>query len=412
MVRVNQHIDKPGSDFLKKVKFSMHKDDVERSIKDLDEHSRMLERLRERSQQDRQFIVQHSSSSTKAIVAKLRKVRIHVTNLHRALALGLTQSCHGSHEARLYLDCRVDPTGHNRMALAKQKQSDIQFGVSLRECSSKSYKTCVVEVLDCDDCDRSHNLSNSTVSFKPGIATATAIQKLDVDDMCLTLNKSMSIQKQLRLYLEEGDRLSYQYFSSSNPDPRLGHVHGGNLITLRDLLQQPAHKKSLHLNPAVHLAATMASSVLQLHATPWCGTLRNDTLLFAEDSQGTVDFSNPFVACRVHGKDRQGNTCSIQDESRLLDLGILILELWHRQNMDDFAILMGLSLEDTYDSRQSVARRWIDETKDNLLASVYDAAVICVNCRLNAAKIDLTDRKQSMSIFETVIKPLRDNCKV
>ena len=36
MVSANQHIDKPGSEFWKRVKFSMHKDDLERCIREID----------------------------------------------------------------------------------------------------------------------------------------------------------------------------------------------------------------------------------------------------------------------------------------------------------------------------------------------------------------------------------------
>jgi hypothetical protein len=411
MVDANQHIDKPGSEFWKRVKFSMHKDDLERSIKEIDEFSRLLERLREKSQQDHQIMVQSSSSRAKVVASMLRKVQVRASKLYRALAQSWTQSCQDPHGARLYLDYRIDTFEASKKLFAISKQKSIEFSVTLRGCTNPSYHACVVEVFNLDDFESFDNVRKPAVSFKTTPDAVATTKRLDVDNMCHVLNQCMSKKQSLKLYLVENERLRYEHVSPDTSDCRLSHVHGGKVVSLRDLLQDPTYRRALQLKPRVKLAAVMASSALQLHATPWCRSLRNESLLFMQDLNGKIDLRNPFVACSFDDTYNLSSACSSQAESELLDLGILILELWHNETIDTFARDMGLILEDTFDSRQSVARKWIAETKDDLLTSVYDAAVRCINCRFDAVDIDLMDHKLNISIFDGVVRPLWENCK-
>ena len=146
MMKANEHIHKPNSDFWKRFKFSMHKDDLETSIKEIDRLSRLLERLREKSQQEHHIMIHSSSASTKFAVSMLRKVQIRALKLYRALAQSWTQSCRDPHDARLYLDYRADEASKKSFATYK-----IEFSVTLQSCSNPSYHTCVVEALSFDD---------------------------------------------------------------------------------------------------------------------------------------------------------------------------------------------------------------------------------------------------------------------
>src|SRR5262249_1164618 len=145
MVKANQDIDNPGHEFWKRVRFSMRKDDLERGIKEIDEFSRLLERLREKSQHDQQIMVQSGSSSARAMGTMLRKVQVRASKLYRALAQSWTQSCQDPHGARLYLDNRIEAFEASRK-LAKSNK--IEFNVTLQGCSNASHCTCVVEVLN------------------------------------------------------------------------------------------------------------------------------------------------------------------------------------------------------------------------------------------------------------------------
>ena len=390
----------------------MDKDDIESSIHEIDRLSRLLERLREKSQQSHQFITQSSSSSTRAAVSMLRKVQIRALRLYKALSQSWAQSCQNPHGARLYLDSRVDTFEARKKSSAAYKNENIEFGIILQNCTNDSYHTCVVETLSFDAFESSNNLKKSAVSFQTTSNAVATTNRKDVDNICQVLNHCMSQKKFLRLYLVENEKLRYEQIPSNISSRWLSHVHDEKMVSLRCLLQDPIYRRTMQLKPRVKLAAMIASTALQLHSTPWCRSLRNETLLFVRDLSGKVDLENPFVACIFNDNCAAlPFSCPAQSESELLDLGILILELWHNETIDVFARDSGLILDDRLDARRSVARQWIFETKDDLVTSVYDAAVRCINCRFDTVDVDLTDHKLNVSIFEGVVKPLWENCK-
>lgn len=389
----------------------MHKDDLEMSIKEIDGLSRLLERLREKSQQDHQVIIQSSSSSTIAVVSMLRKVQIRALRLYKALAQSWAQSCQNPHEARLYLDSRIDTSEARKKTSAPFKKNNIEFGVTLQNCTNHSYHTCVVEALSFDDFGSFSNSKKSAISFQTTSNTVAKPNRSDVDNICHVLNHCTSQEKFVRLYLVENERLCYEHLSSNIFSRCLSHVHDEKMMSLRCLLQDPTYKRTMQLKPRIKLAAMMASTALQLHSTPWCRSLRNETLLFVQDLSGKVDLANPFFACTIDGNCALSSSCPARSESELLDLGILILELWHNETIEMFARDFGLIFDDSLDARRSVARQWILETKDDLLTSVYDAAVRCINCRFDTVDVDWTDHKLNISIFEGVVKPLWENCR-
>lgn len=398
-----------------------------------------------------------TSSSSKGAVTMLRKVQIRALRLYRALAQSWTRWCgrgDAPHAARLCLDYRADrfDAASTRRKGLFPASSKVEFSVMLQSCTTSaagpSYQSCVVEALDLDDFedendnkDRKAKVSFRTSTLNDAVATTTTTttptitttttQKVSVDNMCHILDQSLSTKQSLKLYLFSNERLYYEHvLSPETPGLRFTttHVYPEKMVSLQNLLQDPAYRRLLQLKPRVKLAAIMASSALQLHATPWCRSLlRNESLLFMKDDEsGKINLGHPFVACNfnnlnnslrpsvvVSSSSSSSASSSLQAESELLDLGILILELWHHETMETFARASGLVLDETdvFHNRQRVARQWITETKDDLLTSIYDAAVRCINCRFDAVNLDLTNHKLNISIFESVIKPLWENCK-
>ena len=414
MVNANQGISRPGNDFWKRVRFSMHKDDLESSIQQIDEHSRLLERLREKSQQEQQVIVQSNSSSTKGIVRLLQRVQDRAWKLYQALAKSWLQSCQNSHGARLYLENRMDCFETNKKPMVTHSQGKVEFSITLESCVKPSYCTCIVEVVNTDDsAPENGRIRKPAVSFMAQSIPVRSQQRPPVDNMCKVMTHCAGTKELLKLYLVENGKLSYEQITSDISNCRHCHVHVGKMISLHNLLHDPAYKQLLQqqVKQRVKLAVLMASSALQLHGTPWFRSLRKECLLFGKDVNGNIDLKNPFVDCHVDSGAITGNAYSQQADEQLLDLGIIILELWHNEAIETFTDGAGLILEDTHDSRQSVARKWIAETKDNMLTSIYDASVRCVNCRFDVVNIDLMNKRLTISIFESVIKPLWDNCK-
>ena len=124
-----------------------------------------------------------------------------------------------------------------------------------------------------------------------------------------------------------------------------------------------------------------------------------------DPGRSRVDLDNPFVTCSF---TNTGMAKRKAGEAELLDLGILIIELWQNESIEEFAAQGNMELLETYDSRQSVARSWLRQMEDEMLPFVFGAARRCVECRFDALSVDWDDQKVNMSIFEGVIKPLWD----
>jgi hypothetical protein len=408
MVQANQNIIKPENEFWKRVKFSMHKDDLDQSIVEIDRTSQLLERLREKSQQEQQSMVQMTSLTSKAVARRLQKVQERAASLYQAVAQSWRHSCHLRHSTRLYLDSRIEGFEAKEMAPKVIGRTKIDFSLALEGCAKQSYHSCTVEVMDVNE--PCHARGGAGVTFAPIPGSSSPLKRPEVESMCRVLNQQNTNQEFLKLYLEGNQKLSYEQVVPAVTRGRLCHVHGGRMVSLRDILQDPAHQRALHLRQRLGLAVLIASSTLQLHGTNWYPNLRKGSFLFSQGPKGDIDYKHPFVACEFDKEP--GARRSARAELELLDLGILILELWHRQTFESFAIDSGLTLEDTYDSRQIVARKWIDDTKDEMVTSVNSAAFRCINCRFDAVHLDLLDNKLNASIYEGVVKALWENCKV
>lgn len=131
------------------------------------------------------------------------------------------------------------------------------------------------------------------------------------------------------------------------------------------------------------LALRLASNLLQLLQTQW---LRNawskDNIYFllrpiADATGGSqdqlyIDFSRPFVSLVFDGNDGSAAPQkNVEPKIALLELGILLLEIWHERTLET-----KFSLKEApsgYYERLLLASRWLDETDDPLL-TLYDKA--------------------------------------
>lgn len=91
-------------DFKKRIKFSLHKDELDRRIKDLIEATNALARLREISALLHENGVQSSSRSSAKFAVFLQRIRRHANSLYGAMAQRLASGCHYEHLTKLYLE--------------------------------------------------------------------------------------------------------------------------------------------------------------------------------------------------------------------------------------------------------------------------------------------------------------------
>jgi hypothetical protein len=96
----------------------------------------------------------------------------------------------------------------------------------------------------------------------------------------------------------------------------------------------------------------------------------------------------------------------------LLELGIMLLEIWHIKSIDSYASERGLQMNDSYGTRYEIARHWLNFSYDDMLPFYLELVTRCIECTFTSTSAtpdwcDFTFRK---SICEYVLKPLWENC--
>ncbi|EXJ84054.1 hypothetical protein A1O3_04721 [Capronia epimyces CBS 606.96] len=416
MMQANSPLKQGDRAFLKRLKFSMHKEELESTIRDLDRTSQLLTRLRETSQEANQVILQIPSMKTSKMIALFQQVRKRAYSLYGAMMRSWAKPCHETHIARLYLDNRMDYLGDGMNRKGTGRNPAIEFTVTLEGRGSQGQSTrhtCSIETMGAEDGDGDVENSGKTLVVSFAIPSSSAVKSpvtKNIDDICHLIVESAIQSQALKIYLRHDGVLCYRCAPGGGMQTiTTPTTINDELISLQEILHLP--KARLSLRQRVRLSAVVASSAMQLHATPWCAALRKECFSFLEhnDSGRTwVDLDHPFVTCLFKNP---GQTTRKSGEAELLDLGILIIELWENESIEAFAAQMHLQLLDTYDCRQSIARCWLKEKRDDMLPPVFGAARRCVECRFDTLSVDWDDRKVNLSIFEGVVKPLWESCR-
>jgi hypothetical protein len=194
----------------------------------------------------------------------------------------------------------------------------------------------------------------------------------------------------------------------------------GFVVTLTQLISS-THLPVPDLNHRIALSYNAVSAVMQLHSTPWLTLpLVGSSIHFISEP---VDCHKqprrkqkylPFIKAVFENCSTPCMTCRYSTRDSMLELGILLLELWHAQSIESFAIDSGLQLTNSFGSRLEVAQKWIahSEEEGDMMPFYLEAATRCIECTFNTStpKPDWNDFTFQKSVCQHVLKPLLDIC--
>lgn len=249
-------------------------------------------------------------------------------------------------------------------------------------------------------------------------------QRANVQDICLSLSQASGENKFLKLYLSERGQ-----FTSCHCPPlpwsRGCLPDSTPEITLECILQEAKvikdSAKRWSCNQRIVLAHKLASSLLQLHTTPWLGRswtkqricfLRTHPSCAADKVALGFDANQPFITCDFPADQGSEMGSPPSAKQSLLELGILLLEIWHVTSLEAYAAEVSLYLNCTYGSRYEAAKKWLDDTADNILPFYWDPACRCIEGTFASSSPTLQweDVELRKSVCEGVVRPLWDNC--
>lgn len=401
------------------------------TIQEIDYGTAALDRFSRLTLANRQTIQSDSSRKAVKLAKALRHIRTFASTLYLAILDGFREGCHDNHETRLYLEDRVDIAVDILRRVGKANSTtplmifDLVFTAGTGQKERVCYETAV-QVFDEDDCDDNFNLSlddlrrqdsradtlvrvvvsQTSLPSKPAIASVASI--------CAAIKEAGGSQRRISFALV-GNQPIGTISDDAHPFRQL-QEGTTDAISLKEILQ--AERTALPWKFRMLLALRLASSLLQLLQTRWLERAWSKDVVFflvrpvtpqTDCAQAQVDLNRPFVQCTFDGTKQAER--SVEPKVALLELGILLLEIWHKATLE---ARFGLKeAPAAYYDRMARAVEWLDDV-DEPLPDLYDKAVahcLRVNIGGDTRFLDWEDTKLWSVICGDIIEPLSKICK-
>lgn len=408
-------------EFRKRVKFSMNKKKVKRLLEELDECNKELERFTEKSEK----LEPYRKSSKPSIAQKLQKIQTYARVLHNTLVDSFSCSCKASHCANLHLERReLHPKASGRRPLP---EPGTIFTVSFTDKTGswmlRETQICCSE----EDDDLSTKMSSlhvhrprRSVSFspttpppspKPSHSPLRTVSEdshyKEVRDLCHEIQSFEGGAKTCIGFSMENGRLRGAY-----PVPLNGLrlSRKAETVTLEEILKDGT-KIRLSKKDRYTLAVTVASSILQLHASPWVSdnwSKRDIMFYHTISAHRSIDIETPYVSQKL--MPLPGSVKPIGFSSKnttLLALGITLLELYFgkpcEQQMPE-NLYMG---PDKSLALLCTAHHWYESEQEDLSAAFQGAIAHCLRCFADPSG-SLQDPEFLQAAMEQIVLPLQD----
>ncbi|CAM1510000.1 Fc.00g003350.m01.CDS01 [Cosmosporella sp. VM-42] len=421
IVEADKETESKGKNLMRRIKLFFTARELRSTIRDLDETTNALNRFWRLVSLNSQTVEGAPSRKAVKLVKCLRQVRRFADDLYWAMFHSWKHGCHHQHEANMYLDDRIEAAAE--ILKARNVQGcvpSLYFQLILTANSTADrwpmlQHQAMIRVLRDEPEDAPvHQVSQRrrvTVAVPPrsGRPTTTC-----VDNICDTIEKAISGNARVALVLAEYGQLAT--ISAAPSDRMLTPYHHADRVSLGDIL---AAKTAISSKSRMLLALRISSNLLQLLTTHW---LRNgdfgDAIFFFTLPPTEVtnncrfDFDRPFVSVGFgSNKGQWAHPTQIEPTLALLELGIILLELWHQRSLGDQFHYSSPPVD--YSERRDLALRWLDDMT-HPLPDLYDkAASRCIRGIIGGESRfdDWEDTTFWNAFCVDIIEPLSQNCK-
>ncbi|KAF3932763.1 hypothetical protein ABW19_dt0206299 [Dactylella cylindrospora] len=411
-------------DFAPRVKLMFGAADIKNAISELDTTMNGLCRLSNLVSSNRQPLTEKSSRNANKLARGFRRLQALANNLHEAISYSWKGGCHIKHDAKLYLDDRLE-AAINISTRTRKVDSEPKLTFRLifeaRELHDKAlWHETTVHVID----DPNDDLDPAPSTQMPGACRVTIVipkamvTRNDItmiDDICAVIKATQSSQDQVSFVLHGNHRIG-SIPSGKKAPPCYFH---GNETSLKTILlsdSKPGHRGSLiPLGLRMLLALRVASNLLQLFKTQWLQhAWSKDTIYFpVSATAGMPDFGRPFVSIPFEDSSRDPESGkNLELRIAILELGILLLEIWHEKAFEDqYNTITQTPV--TRHIRRALALDWVEDASNPPPTLYYNAVLYCISGIINGESRDWEwdDRRLWSSLCQNIIEPLSKNCQ-
>lgn len=248
---------------------------------------------------------------------------------------------------------------------------------------------------------------------------------LEVTDLCYQLSRAKLQSKSLKLYLSDNRSLLCAIDNASAISTFNTSSMTQPLTTLDAVLDQYHHApgndkvRFWSTTQRMHLAATLASSMLQLCTTPWLSQSwsRQDVYFHSHSpaNVGTItsfEARHPFLVQNFWGKSKAQQHANQLAKEDILELGVLLLEIFDGRTIESWAQEAQTTLTKSPSSRCHIAGQWLDYREPEMLPKYRSAVASCLDIASSRAQSSRTwdDPNLQKEMLETVVQPLVTAC--
>ncbi|PQE29589.1 hypothetical protein CJF30_00009219 [Rutstroemia sp. NJR-2017a BBW] len=427
IIEANQKATKQPS-IIPRVKFTYSSKTLMLLVEDLSEKTEGLRRLMNLLSSSHQIIQTNQSRKSTRIAKALRQVRSVANDLQLALSKAWKADCHNKHEVKLFLEDRVD-NFTNVFGFKSQTPHvhNLSFKVVFAEYFNQGqllWNETAIRVHQKEgDSDYQAPSTSKVKIILPQTPTPQEILVTTISDMCNTIETTKRHQQRVVFVLTENHKVGMK---PAEKDAWTIHRQP-NIISLKSLLTQtsktPRQPPAITLKLRMLTALAVSSNLLQLSKTHWLKVpwssemvnflMRNHGSTHNSNSlQLPTDLYGPFISLTFDATVAS-STCSnahIEPKKALLELGILLLEIWHQTTFESrFASDRAPT---AYNERLVPALNWRDDTNDELLPLYATAISYCLLPHIDGSIVstDWDDMKLWEGICGNVVEPLAKLC--
>ncbi|KAF2738523.1 hypothetical protein EJ04DRAFT_585903 [Polyplosphaeria fusca] len=419
-------------EFRKRVRFGMSKKNIKGLLEELDDCNKELERFADRNEK----LETYRKAAKPSFAGRLQQVQKYAQNLHSVLVSSWSCSCRNYHSTSLQLEQRGTLYASAVKKVAKSTSEGTCFTVSFSSSGDFSHPWTWQEAeIHIDNQDamsvpaqpslKPKTKMTKTVSFgdkaPPPYSVVDPVAKWkpsptlqEVKDLCASIQQ---MHKSATCIGFQFDSKSLRgAYEVETPAARKIPTVSQQLITLETLLKDPpkVNGRALKLSKKERygLAVTLASSTLQLNATPWFpDNFKAKDILFCKNGGARlVDINHPYVAAKkdddTKGSPAANSRGFHNKNTILLALAIALLELYFGESAEAHAH-DATAFSTTPWGLAALAHEWAETEKEDLSAAFLGAVRHCLRC-FSDPGASLQDSEFLQAAVEGIVLPLQE----
>ncbi|KAF2005541.1 hypothetical protein P154DRAFT_518305 [Amniculicola lignicola CBS 123094] len=257
--------------------------------------------------------------------------------------------------------------------------------------------------------------SNVTVTTTSSPTLTKATIPDEIQDLCKAITKLQQPQREACIgYLRDGLQRKHGIYCLEHS---MSNQQQWTTYSLGDALRRaPNVTRRLTQHDKLRIAVHLASSVLQLHQTPWLSEQlqKDDVYFLLRPGASTAKlYEHPYVCRKVvppsiaHGNTTQpalAGACRVIRNQTLFTLGILLIELWYGKSIEELQTTADLNCQGTPGVTWCTAQRLVENEIEFEAGKRYsDAVRRCILCDFDRKDVSLDEEGFQQAVYEGVV---------